>query len=429
MKRGHRITLFLIIAIALLTLFLNLPPSLPNASFVLSRLGISKDFSFRKGLDLAGGTTITLRAEMKDIEASKRKTALESTKTVIERRVNFFGVTEPIVQTATVGEDYRVLVELPGITNIEQAVSLVGSTAKLEFREVTQATLSAIPTVETTKPTGLSGADLEDSQASFNQTTGEPIVLFRVKGESQQKFFVTTNRLIGKRMAIVLDEQFVSAPEVKAAIRDNGQISGAFTADEARKLALQLNAGALPVPLSILEQRTIGATLGEESVQKSLLAASIGFTAIVLFMIGLYRKLGVIASVALLIYGFLLLAIFRVIPVTLTLAGIAGFVLSIGMAVDANILIFERMREEVRRNKPVDIALELGFQRAWSSIRDSNVASIITSLILIYFGSGIVRGFAITLLIGVLVSMFSAITVTRTLLRFLYRPSSSREDN
>ena len=198
-------------------------------------------------------------------------------------------------------------------------------------------------------------------------------------------------------------------------------LNGAFTVQEARRLALQLNAGALPVPLSILEQRTIGATLGEESLGKSLLAASIGFAAIVLFMVGLYRKLGVIASVALFLYALTVLAIFRVIPVTLTLAGIAGFVLSIGMAVDANILIFERMREEVRRKKPVDIALELGFQRAWSSIRDSNVASIITALILIYFGSGIVRGFAITLLIGVLISMFSAITVTRTFLRMLYK--------
>jgi preprotein translocase subunit SecD len=258
---------------------------------------------------------------------------------------------------------------------------------------------------------------VENAEVSFSQQTSAPVVAFRVASESQKKFYDTTQKLVGKQMAICLDQQCFSAPTVQQAIRDNGQISGNFTTEQAQQLATQLNAGALPVSLSILSQNTIGATLGEDSMHKSLFAGLVGFVIIVIFMSVLYGRLGMLASVALLLYSIYVLALFKLIPVTLTLAGIAGFILSIGMAVDANILIFERMREELRKGKSRDVAIELGFSRAWSSIRDSNISSIITSLILIYFGTGIVRGFAITLLIGVLVSMFSAIVVTRTFLR------------
>ncbi len=393
----------------------------PQIDFFLKPFGVMTDFSFRKGLDLEGGTSITLKADMEGIPKDQRVAALESAKEVIERRVNFFGVSEPVLQTSVGNSEYRIIVELPGITNIDQAVSLVGATAKLEFREVTDATLSAIPTIQDTLPTDLSGADLQDAQVSFDQQTGQPVVLFRVKSLAQEKFYKTTQKLTNKRMAIFLDEQFVSAPTVQSAIRDNGQITGNFTTESAKQLATQLNAGALPVPLTILQQNTIGATLGLDSLRKSLFAGFLGFMVIVVFMSVLYGRLGLIANLALILYTLFVLAIFKLIPVTLTLSGIAGFILSIGMAVDANILIFERMREELRRNRPYNIAMELGFNRAWSSIRDSNIASIITALILVYFGTGIVRGFAVTLLIGVLVSMFSAITITRTFLRLVYR--------
>lgn len=432
MRNSPRILLFLIITLTILSIFIDIPQDtpvpfrkqlfFPTLSDIVRPFGIQKDLRFRKGLDLEGGTSITLKADMKGIEPSQESAALESAKEVIERRVNFLGVSEPVVQTATGKGDYRIIVELPGITDINQAVNLVGTTAKLEFREVISATPSALINYEEdTKPIGLTGSDLKDAQASFDQQNGAPVVLFRVASNSQTKFFNATQKLISKRMAICLDRQCFSAPVVQQAIRDNGQITGGFTIEQARQLATQLNAGALPVSLSILQQRTIGPTLGATSLQKSLFAAVLGFFVIVIFMCVLYGKLGSIASLALILYTLFVLALFKLIPVTITLAGVAGFVLSIGMAVDANILIFERMKEEARRGKPKEVALELGFSRAWNSIKDSNVSSIITSLVLIYFGTGIVRGFAVTLLIGVLVSMFSAIVVTRTFLRMIYR--------
>lgn len=379
---------------------------------------IEKDLSFRKGLDLEGGTQIVLKADMKNIPSAQQDTAINSAKIVIEKRIDSLGLLEPVIQTSKVNNESRLIIELPGITDINQAVALVGTTAKLEFRGLTPAaTASGYLLYENTTNIGLSGADLESAEVSFSQETSAPVVSFVVTSGSQKKFYDTTQKLIGKQMAICLDQQCFSAPTVQQAIRDSGQISGGFTTEQAQQLATQLNAGALPVPLSILQQSTIGATLGQDSLQKSLFAGILGFIIIVLFMTVLYGRLGMLASVALLLYSLYVLTIFKLIPITLTLAGIAGFILSIGMAVDANILIFERMREELRRGKSREAAIELGFSRAWSSIRDSNISSIITSLILIYFGTGIVRGFAVTLLIGVLVSMFSAIVVTRTFLR------------
>lgn len=446
MAKKQRILLSLIILFTILAILINMPRRIPisfespvlpvinkkisihselkgfNPNFFLGPFHISRDFSFRKGLDLEGGTSITLKADMKDVAKERRNEALEATKTVIERRINFLGVSEPTIQTAKVNNDYRIIVEIPGVSDVDQAVALIGTTAKLEFRELLEEpSPSSLITLENTKSIGLSGADLGSAQASFDQNTGQPVVLFTISDESQKKFFDTTQKLKGKRMAIFLDNQFISAPVVQEAIRSNGQISGGFTTEQAKQLATLLNAGALPAPLSILEQRSVGATLGAESLQKSLFAGLLGFFIIVVFMVVLYGRLGVLASVALLLYTLYVLAIFKVIPVTLTLAGIAGFVLSIGMAVDANILIFARMKEELRMGKPWPVAVELGFSRAWSSIRDSNVSSILTSIILIYFGTGIVRGFAVTLLIGVLVSMFSAIIVTRTFLRMAYK--------
>lgn len=442
MMRNMPFLFWCILIVTLLAIIINLPktilvsfttPRLPIINISLSvnrsfqgfdpkRFGIARDFSFRKGLDLEGGTSITLRADMKDVQASNRDVALSAATSVIERRVNFFGVSEPVVQSARVNNDYRIIVEIPGVTDVNQAVNLIGKTAKLEFRELVEtATPSAFIFAQNTRSIGLSGADLQSAQVGFDQSTGQPVVQFQVAPQSQNKFFETTRKLIGKPMAIVLDNEVVSAPTVQDAIRDNGQITGNFTTEQAQALATQLNAGALPVSLSILQQQTIGATLGAASLHKSLFAGILGFFVIAIFMIVLYGRLGIIAIFALLLYTLYMLAIFRFFSLTLTLAGIAGFILSIGMAVDANILIFERMREELRAGKSRQQTLSLGFSRAWTSIRDSNVATIITCLILIYFGTGIVRGFAITLLIGVLVSMFSAIVVTRTFLSMFYR--------
>lgn len=407
-----------------------------DISKVLKPLKIDRDFRFRKGLDLEGGTSITLQANMKEIPANQRDSALLSAKNVIEKRINYFGVSEPVVQTSKANQDYRIIVEIPGVTDVNQAVSLIGTTAKLTFWEQTASGSAALTPLEKAllptnaevflgenpKKTNLSGSDLKQSVVSFDQKSGQPVVQLAFTSGGAKKFAEITKRNIGKRLGFALDNIMIDAPVVQNQILNGDAIiSGSFTTEQAKQLQLQLNAGALPVSLSVLQQQGIGATLGRESLEKSLFAGILGFLIIVVFMIALYGRLGIVASVALLVYTLLVLAIFRLVPVTLTLAGIAGLILSIGIAVDANILIFERMREELRLGKSRETALTLGFSRAWTSIRDSNMASLITSAVLYYFGTGVVRGFALTLAIGVLISMFSAITVTRTILRLFYK--------
>lgn len=405
-----------------------------DLNFFIGQLHIQRDFYLRKGLDLAGGTTITLKADMDEIKKEQRNDALEATKNIIEKRINFFGVSEPVVQTAYVNSEYRVIVEIPGITNVNEAVNLVGKTAKLIFWEegasgsARVASSSAMPIGipqllgDNAKETDLTGGDLKQTGVTFDSNTGKPQVQLVFTGDGSAKFADITKRNVGKIVAIVLDDQVIEAPRVNEAITGGSAvITGDFTPQQAKSLSIQLNAGALPVALSVLEQRAVGATLGSVSLQKSLTGGIIGFAVIVIFMVALYGRLGLIASLALVFYTLIVLGIFRLIPVTLTLAGIAGLILSIGIAVDANILIFERMREEIRKGRKRDVALALGFSRAWPSIRDSNVASLITSSILYYFGTGVVRGFALTLAIGILVSMFSAITLTKSFLQLFYR--------
>lgn len=459
MRKKPRSLLFFIFFLTFVSIILNLPPLVVPVNYtsptipgldkkisiqkkvgldgqsILRNLGINKNIAFRKGLDLEGGTSITLRADMSDVSGDQRDNALESAKNVIERRINFFGVSEPVIQTAKVGQDYRIIVEIPGVTDANEAVQLIGQTAKLAFWEegASQSATTASPSANLpfglttflgTNPqmTNLGGNDLQQARVSFDPNTSKPLVELVFTPEGSTKFADITRRNVGKIVAMVLDDQIIEAPRVEEAITGGSAvIRGDFTIEQAKALQIQLNAGALPVTLSVLEQHAIGATLGSQSLQKSMLAGVIGFLVIVTFMVVLYGKLGVIASIALVIYTLLVLTLFRLIPVTLTLAGIAGFILSIGIAVDANILIFERMKDEMRLGKPKEIALALGFSRAWDSIRDSNVASLITSVILYYFGTGIVRGFALTLAVGVIVSMFSAITVTRTFLRYLYK--------
>lgn len=392
---------------------------------------LAGNFPLKLGLDLQGGTQLVLQTKMDQIAPENRDNALESAKDVIERRVNLFGVSESIVQTSKVGDQRRILIDLPGVKDSSQAASLVGKTAQLEFRELV-ASNSAEATVSggmVDVATNLTGADLKKAQVVFSKGNGNSgaQVSIEFNNEGAQKFAEITKRNIGKPLAIFLDDQYVSAPTVQQEILGgNAVISGNFTPEEAKSLSIQLNAGALPVPIEIIEQRVIGPSLGSESVKASLIAGGIGLLTVILYMGIFYGFWGIIADIALIIYTLFVLAIFKtglflIPPVTLTLPGIAGFILSIGMAVDANILIFERMKEELRWGKSRKQALELGFERAWSSIRDSNISSLITAGILYFIGTGLVKGFAITLAIGVLVSMFTAIFVTRTILKLVIR--------
>lgn len=388
-----------------------------------------RDLNIRKGLDLAGGVHVVLQADMTDIATQDKNTAIESAKKVIERRVNLYGVSEPTVQTAKVGDSYRIIVELPGVYNTQDAINLIGTTAKLNFRELPQGKEMQTATVGDFIDTGLSGADLMRSAVTFNQQNNEPEVSLEFTQNGAEKFGEITKRNLEKPLAIFLDDYILTAPTVQAVITDGrAVITGKFTLDEAKGYAIQLNAGALPVSVSVLEQRNIGATLGSDSVKRSLFAGSIGLSLVVLFMLGLYGRLGIIASAALIIYGLITLAIYKLIPVVLTLPGLAGFILSIGMAVDSNILIFERIKEERRLGKPLGLSMELGFGRAWDSIRDANVSTLITCFILFnpfnwsfLVNSGPVRGFALTLFLGVVISLFTGIIVTRNLIRIFYK--------
>ncbi|HSW47855.1 MAG TPA: protein translocase subunit SecD [Candidatus Saccharimonadales bacterium] len=457
-----RFLLAIVFLVTIISVFLNLTQSFqinvgpihkkfPGLSLnSIPGVKINRSFAFRKGLDLEGGTSITLKADMKGIPQSQQQNAIDSAKSVIEKRINPAGVSEAVVQTVKVNKDFRIIVEIPGVTDVNQALELVGKTAKLSFWEegsgsasesAKKATNSAelIEQIKTAsgsgvplgvaqllgpdaKKTNLTGSDLKQATVVFDQNSGKPEVGLSFSPDGSKKFADITKRNVGKIVAIALDNIVMEAPRVNEPIfGGSAVITGSFTTQQANTLQRQLNAGALPVSLSVLEQKATGATLGEASLQKSLLAGAIGFVVVVVFMIVLYGRLGFIACLALVVYMLLVLSLFRLIPVTLTLAGIAGFILSIGVAVDANILIFERMKEEMRRGISHESAIDLGFSRAWPSIRDSNVSSLITSSILYYFGTTIVRGFAFTLALGVIVSMFSAIVVTRTFLRLLYR--------
>ncbi|MEK9200979.1 MAG: protein translocase subunit SecD [Patescibacteria group bacterium] len=381
---------------------------------------------FRFGLDLRGGTHLVYEADTSSLADSDVETAISATRQNLEQRTNLLGVSEAIVQTAKSGDTYRLIVELPGVSDVDTALATIGQTAQLEFAQVEEvpnpdpkATPSAILV-----PTDLTGRDLKSASVQFgggDQVSGSPSVSIEFTPEGTKKFAAITAKNVGKPLPILLDGQVITAPTVQAVITDSqAVISGDFTLEDAKRLSIQLNAGALPVPIKVIEQRTIGATLGEASITKSLQAGLIGLVAIFIFMIINYRLKGLLACVALFIYILISLSIFKLVPVTLTLAGIAGFILSIGMAVDANILIFERIKEELSWGRSLLTAIELGFKRAWTSVRDSNASSLITAGILFWFGTGAVRGFALTLIIGILVSLFTSITVTRTLLRIVY---------
>lgn len=443
--KNPRTAILLITILTAIAVFINIPNSISIGNFnkdiafnpnsLISRFNLGKEIDFRQGLDLKGGVSLTFKVAVEEVPVSDREQALESARTVIDRRVNLFGVSEPLIQTQKVNNDSRILVELPGVTDVGQAVDLIGTTAKLTFWEKTATVSGKLPSdypingqeLGALRKTDLNGTDLSSSAVVFDPNTGKPQVQLKFSTDGARKFGEITKRNVGKPLPIVLDNLIIEAPNVNEAIlTGDAVISGSFTQETAKALSTQLNAGALPVNLSILEQRVVGPTLGQESLEKSLVAGVIGFITIVVFMVFLYRKLGIIASLALILYTIFNLAVYKLSSltpygITLTLAGIAGLILSIGMAVDANILIFERIKEEQRLGKSRSTSIELGFSHAWTSIRDSNVSTLITCVILYSFGTGIIKGFALVLAIGVLISMFSAITVTRTFLRLIYK--------
>ncbi|MBP9827058.1 protein translocase subunit SecD [Candidatus Saccharibacteria bacterium] len=411
-KKTRRRLYIIIIAVLVSVILL-----LPREDRFLRAIGLKNIVpKIKLGLDLLGGTSLTYEADLKDTPQADRQKAIDGVINVINKRVNPTGTSEVVVQQS--GEN-RLLVQLPGVTDAKAAADQIGRTAQLSFFEVKGEE-------QTPVLSDVTGKDLDNAVADIDPQSAQPIIRFEMKGgDSTKKFADLTSRINqgGGRLAIVLDNQILFNGGVSTPITDGrGQMTGFESVETAKQTAVLLNAGALPVPIELSSQRTIGATLGVESVAKSLLAGMIGVLAVMIFMILSYRWAGLIASSALLIYIVFNIAIFKFSsvtpwPIVLTVAGIAGFILSIGMAVDANILIFERMKEELRLGKAVEVALHTGFARAWDSIRDSNTSTLITCIILYSFGAPIIKGFAVTLALGVIVSMLTAITVSKTFLQ------------
>lgn len=373
---------------------------------------------FRLGLDLQGGTHLVYEADTSRATGVSSKEAMDSVREVIERRVNLFGVAEPLVQTARAGDTWRLVVDLAGVKDIKQAIDLIGATPFLEFRE--EKPKEEGGDVMGFSATSLNGSYLKQARIEFDPTTSEPIVGLEFSSEGSKLFEDLTKKNLGKRIAIYLDGVPVSAPTVQSVISGGkAVITGNFTLKEAQILVNRMNAGALPVPIKLISQETVQASLGQNSLERALDASLWGVIVLTIFIIGSYRFPGILGVAALLIYTLFMLAFFKIVSVTLTLAGIAGFVLSLGIAIDANILIFERMKEELAAGRSLDGAIKEGFLRAWSSVRDGNLTTIITALILYWMGSSFVQGFALTLTIGILMSMFTSVFVSRLLLEIL----------
>ena len=416
MNKKVIINLIIIIILTVLAVLVDIPQG-PNFW--------SKEVKIHMGLDLQGGTHLAYELDTSKIAGTDKEDAANSVVDVIDKRVNSLGVSEPVIQKANVGGKENIIVELPGVTNIEEAVNLIGKTAQLTFWEQSADTPILNPTDSNAtlqsygwKETELNGSHLKRSTVKFDQNTGNPYIALEFNDSGKDIFAAITTRNLGKPVAIVLDNQIISAPTVQSVI-ESGQavITGDFTIVDAKNLVKLLNAGALPIPINLVEQRNIGATLGLESVEKSIFAGMLGLLLIFIFMSVIYKFPGFLSSLALVIYGLIVLALFKIIPVTLTLAGVAGFIISFGIAIDTNVLVFARMNEEQRKGIPTSAVIEQSFKRAWPSIFDSHMSTLITCTILYIFTQGLVRGFALTLGIGILISLFSAIYITRTFLR------------
>jgi preprotein translocase subunit SecD len=438
MNRRPYTTLIVVLLLIALALWINLSKTISITNPFNSQPLFTRNVETRLGLDLRGGLQALLEVPE---GVSVTATDLETTKTILESRVNALGVSEVNMQVAP---PRRIVAEFPGIDNPEEVVASVKQTGLLEFVDFGDTTLpdgtliktdqgnlgSATPATDTTtKPedrvwhTVMTGTALQTVTVQPS-TKGGYELAFSLKSDSSKLFSDFTGANKGKVLAVVLDKKILISPTIQNQISDGqGVITGKYTLDSANAVAVQLRYGSLPVPVTVAESRTVGPTLGAESVRKSVLAGAIGLGVVILFMLLYYRLPGFIADLALITYALLSLALFRLIPVVLTLPGIAGFILSIGMAVDANILIFERLKEELRSGKTLRQAIDLGWQRAWPSIRDSNSSTLITCLILFIFGNtfgaSMVKGFSVTLALGVVVSLFTAIIVTRTYLHVL----------
>ena len=430
MRRGNIYLLIFILALLGFALW----SILPLDRDVFGRQGL------RLGLDLAGGSYLVYQANISDIESGNRDEIMDGVKGVIERRINALGITESTVQIQKQEGEYNIVIQIPGIADIEKAKEMVGLFTVLEFREQ-DTTGNWTPATGTVNNQTLTLSSRYFKENTYvDMQTGRPLLIFEMNETGAQLFKQISTRLIGKRLAIYLgdvplrgEDGNIIAPEVQEVIEDRGQIKGLSLVD-AQDLSRVLNAGRIEVPLgrwvegefepSIpLYERTVSATLGQDSIRKSITAAVIGIVLLLLFMLIYYRLPGLVACLSLGIYGVVLLAIFKLVPITLTLPGVAGFILSLGMAVDANVLIFERTKEELRGGRSLGAAVEAGFNRAWTAIRDSNITTFIACIVLFWLGGELgalmVRGFALTLFIGVALSMFTAIVVTRTFLRLI----------
>ena len=436
-----RRNIFLIVTLTAVALIIDAPKNFPvsfnafgkNIAFTLSSPSIhmtrpfvfDRDLNIKQGLDLQGGTEVTLEANMSDVAVADRSDALDSAREVIARRVDLYGVSEPSIKTVISEDSYRILVALPGVSNPDEALSLIGQTASLDFRELPIASDTA--TYADFKLTNLSGKDLLKSSVGFSTQNGQPEINLQFTEDGGKKFAEITGRNVNKPLAIFLDGMPLTTPTVQQQISDGrAVINGSYTVEEAKNMVITLNAGALPVPIEIIKQQNIAPTLGAASIESSIKAGAVGLGLVALFMILNYGWLGVIADLGLIIYGLITLAVYKFVPITVTLPGLAGFILSIGMAVDSNILVFERMKEERRKGNDFLGSMELGFGKAWDAIKDANIATLITTFVLFnpfdwnfLNSSGMVRGFALTLFLGIVISLFTGLFVTRNLLRAL----------
>ncbi len=441
-----------IIIVAAAALYIASPTS-PGLHFGAFGVNVNQDFPIRQGLDLQGGIQVLLEADVPQGQVVD-PTSMDAAISVVQSRVNALGVSEPLVQQAS---GNRIIVELPGIKDPDQAVKTIGQTGTLEFIDAGSTPLpvgtvvttteggptpAAVPTPNASTPaasptpnkvytTVMDGKGLQTANVSFDQLN-RPQIDFVLNSDGSKVFGDWTSKNVGKYLAISLDKKVIESPQIQGAITGgHGQITGGFTLQSAQSLVIQLRYGALPIPLKVVSSSQVGPTLGAEAVRQSVIAGVIGLGIVLSFMLLYYRLPGLLADLALIIYAAVTFAIFRMIPVTLTLAGIAGFILSIGMAVDANILIFERMKEEIRSGRSIRAAIDAGFGRAWTSIRDSNFSTLITCAILFWFGAtfgaSIIQGFALTLAIGVVVSLFTAILVSRTFLHVIVESGAMRD--
>ena len=430
MNRSRNTWLIIVVLLTAFSLWIDLSQNILIINPFNQETLLDRNVAVKLGLDLRGGLQTLLEA---DVPADRvvTKDEINNTRTILENRANGLGVSEVVMQTAG---DRRIVAEFPGVSNPEEVVAALKQTALLEFVDmgdtpgtqvqdttiVTDTDSSKATAGQTVYHTIMTGAGL-DTVAVGSTTLQGYSISFTLKPDASKAFADYTTANVGKTLAIVLDKKIISAPNIKEPITGGqGSISGSFTLESANTLAVQLRSGSLPIPVKVVESRTVGPTLGEESIRKSILAGIIGLSVVILFMGLNYRLPGIIADLALVVYALLSLMLFKLIPITLTLPGIAGFILSIGMAVDANVLIFERLKEELRAGRTLTQAIDLGWSRAFPSIRDSNISTLITCLILYLFGNtfgaSMVKGFSVTLALGVIVSLFTAITVTRTFL-------------